>query len=118
MSRSQLYIFSKRHQKFCKTYQYLKVDGTNYATIFFGKIDQIQVVWEMRIFYYCIPCLRAESKQKDDRTIVYYRGRSSFCVDVSGHAKQRNFSSVMLKINKDKEESVSSTVYKYDTSTP
>ena len=26
--RSQLYIFSKRYQKFCKTYQYLKVDGT------------------------------------------------------------------------------------------
>ena len=33
--RSQLYIFSKRYQKFCKTYQYLKVDGTKYATNFF-----------------------------------------------------------------------------------
>ena len=33
--RSQLYIFSKRYQKFCKTYQYLKDDGTKYATNFF-----------------------------------------------------------------------------------
>ena len=38
---------------------------------FFCKIDQIQVVWTMRIFYYCMPCLRATSKQKDDRTIVF-----------------------------------------------
>ena len=68
--RSQLYIFSKRYQKFCKTYQYLKVDGTKYAANFFCKIDQIQVVWEMRIFYYCMPCLHATSKQKDDRTTV------------------------------------------------
>ena len=29
----------------------------------FCKIDQIQVVWEMRIFYYCMACLRATSKQ-------------------------------------------------------
>ena len=29
--RSQLYIFSKRYLTFCKTYQYLKVDGTKYA---------------------------------------------------------------------------------------
>ena len=43
--------------------------------IFFCKIGQIQVVWEMRIFYYC------------------------------------------LKMNNDQEESVSSAVYKYDTST-
>ena len=36
---SQLYIFSKGYQKFCKTYQYLKVDGTKYATnIFFVKL--------------------------------------------------------------------------------
>ena len=27
----------------------------------------------MRIFYYCMPCLRATSKQKDDRTTVYCR---------------------------------------------
>ena len=33
--RSQVYIFSKRDQKFCKTYQHLKVDGTKYATKFF-----------------------------------------------------------------------------------
>ena len=33
--KSQLYIFSKRYQKFCKTYQYFKVDGTKYATKFF-----------------------------------------------------------------------------------
>ena len=33
--RSQLYSFSKRYQKFCKTYQYLKIDGTKYATNFF-----------------------------------------------------------------------------------
>ena len=33
--RSQLYIFSKRYQKFCKTYQYVKVDGTKYTTNFF-----------------------------------------------------------------------------------
>ena len=39
------------------------------------------------------------------------------CFDVSGRAKQRNFSSVVLKINNDQEESVSSAVYKYDTST-
>ena len=26
--RSQLYIFSNRYQKFCKIYQYLKIDGT------------------------------------------------------------------------------------------
>ena len=26
----------------------------NMREIFFCKIDQIQVVWEMRIFYYCI----------------------------------------------------------------
>ena len=32
--RSQLYIFSKQYQKFCKTYQYLQVDGTKYATKF------------------------------------------------------------------------------------
>ena len=43
--------------------------------------------------------------------------RSSFCFDVSGHAKQCNFLSVVLKINNDQEESVSSAVYKYDTST-
>ena len=64
-----------------------------------------------------MPCLRATSKQiesnKDDRTTV----RSSFCFEVSGHAKQRNFSSVVLKMNNDQEESVSSAVYKYDTST-
>ena len=60
--------------------------------IFFCKIDQIQVVWGMRIFDYCMPCLRATSKQ-------------------------RNFSSVVLKMNNDQEESVSSTVYKYDTRT-
>ena len=30
---------------------------------------------------------------------------------------QRNFSSVVLKMNNDQEESVSSAVYKYDTST-
>ena len=71
----------------------------------------------MRIFYYCMPCLRATSKQKDDRTIVYCRVRSSFCFDVSGHAKQRNFSSVVLKINNDQEKLVSSAIYKYDTST-
>ena len=35
----------------------------------------------------------------------------------SKHAKQCNFSSVMLKMNNDQEESVSSAVYKYDTST-
>ena len=34
-----------------------------------------------------------------------------------GHAMQRNFSSVVLKTNNDQEESVSSAVYKYDTST-
>ena len=70
----QLYIFSKRYQKFCKTYQYLKVDGTKYTTNFFCKIDQIQVVWEMRIFYYCMLCLRATSKQKKrsyDSTLSY-----------------------------------------------
>ena len=43
--------------------------------------------------------------------------RSSFCFDVSGHAKQRNFLSVVLKMNNDQEELVSSAVYKYDTST-
>ena len=47
------------------------------------------------------------SKQKDDRTSVY----------CSGHAKQRNFSSVVLRMNNDQEESVSSAVYKHDTST-
>ena len=65
-------------------------------------------------------CLRATSKQIDDRTTVYCRTvvRSSFCFDVSGYARQRNFSSVMvLKMNNDQEESVSSAVYKYDTST-
>ena len=39
--------------------------------IFFCKIDQMQLVCEMRIFDYCMPCLRATSKQKDDRTTVY-----------------------------------------------
>ena len=39
------------------------------------------------------------------------------CLRVSGHAKQRNFSSVVLKINNDQEESVSSVLSKYDTST-
>ena len=34
-----------------------------------------------------------------------------------GHAKPREFSSVVLKMNNDQEESVSSAVYKYDTST-
>ena len=48
----------------------------------------------MRIFYYCMHCF-----------------------DVSGYAKQRNFSSVVLKMNNDQEESVSSAVYKYDIST-
>ena len=33
--RSQLFIFSKQYQKFCKTYQCLKVYGTKYATSFF-----------------------------------------------------------------------------------
>ena len=33
---SQLYIFSKRYQKFCKIYQYLKVVETKYATKFFS----------------------------------------------------------------------------------
>ena len=37
--------------------------------------------------------------------------RSSSCFGVSGHAKQRNFSSVVLKMNNDQEESVSSAVY-------
>ena len=69
--RSRLYIFSQRYQKLCKTYQYLKVDGTKHATNFFCKIDQIQAVWEMIIFYYCMSWLRATSKQKDDRTTVY-----------------------------------------------
>ena len=32
---SQLFIFSKQYQKFCKTYQCSKVYGTKYATIFF-----------------------------------------------------------------------------------
>ena len=32
--RPQLYIFSKRYQKFCKTYQYLKLDGTKYGSKF------------------------------------------------------------------------------------
>ena len=59
---------------------------------FFCTIDQIQVVWEKRIFYYCMPCLRAMSKQ-------------------------RNFSSVVLKMNNDEEISVSNAVYKYDTNT-
>ena len=45
--------------------------------IFFCKIDQIQVVWETRIIYYCMPCLRARSKQKDDRTTVYTAVRST-----------------------------------------
>ena len=66
--------------------------------IFFCKIDQIQVVWEMRIFYYCMSCLRATSKQRDDLS----------------YAKHRNFSSVVLKMNNDQEESMSSAVYKYD----
>ena len=68
----------------------------------------------MRIFYYCMPYLRATSKQKDDRTTVV---QSSFCFDVSGHAKQRNFLPVVLKMNNDQEKSMSSAVYKYDTST-
>ena len=33
--KSQLYMFSKRYQKVCNTYQYLKVDATKYATNFF-----------------------------------------------------------------------------------
>ena len=40
-----------------------------------------------------------------------------FLSEVSGHAKQCNFSSVVLKMNNDQEESVSSAVYKYETST-
>ena len=52
--------------------------------IFFCKIDQTQVVWEVEIFYY---------------------------------AKQRNFSSVVLKMDNDQKESVSSAVYKYDANT-
>ena len=35
----------------------------------------------------------------------------------TGHARQHNFSSVVWKMNNDQEESVSSAVYKYDTST-
>ena len=54
---------------------------------------------------------------KTYRTTVYCRTIVFFCVDASGYAKQRNFSSVVLKINNDQEESVSSAVYKYDTST-
>ena len=42
--RSQLYIFSKQYQKFCKTYQCSKFHGTKYATNFFCKIDQIHLV--------------------------------------------------------------------------
>ena len=30
--RSQLYFFSKRYQKFCKTYQYSNVQVTKYTT--------------------------------------------------------------------------------------
>ena len=63
----------------------------------------------MRICYYCMPCLRARRYTDDIR--------SSFCFDVSGHAKQHIFSSVVLKMDNDQEESVSSAVYKYDTST-
>ena len=33
--RSQLFIFRKQYQKFCKTYQCSKVYGTKYATNFF-----------------------------------------------------------------------------------
>ena len=68
--RSQLYIFSKWYQKF-------EIEKKNWELSIrqkiFCKIDQIQVVSEMRIFYYCMPCLRATSKQKDDRTTVYCR---------------------------------------------
>ena len=71
----------------------------------------------MKIFYYCMPCLRVTSKQKrrSYNSILSYD--LFFCFDESGHAKQRNFSSVVLKMNNDQEESVSSAVYKYDTST-
>ena len=66
---------------------------------------------------YIAPCFRATSKQKDVKTKRQYAVvRSSFCFDVSGSAKQRNFSSVVLKMNNDQEESVSSAVYRYDTS--
>ena len=63
-----------------------------------------------------MPCLRATSKQKDDRTTVYCRTtRKAAQIVVSGvkneHAKQDNFSSVVLKINNNQEESVSSAVY-------
>ena len=56
-------------------------------------------------------CLRYKKTIVRQYTIV----RLSF--DVSGHARPRNFSSVMLKMNNDQEKSVSSAIYKYDTST-
>ena len=42
--RSQLYIFSKRYQKFCKTYQYLKVDGTTNV--------EIKIIIARRVFVF------------------------------------------------------------------
>ena len=110
--------------------------------IFFCKIDLIQVVWEMRIFYYsmqyfvCIYDLQFFGNRKLQEIIVqtnliweYFITDACLasallettclfaCFDVSGHEKQRNLSSVVLKMNNYQEESVSSAVYKYDTST-
>ena len=54
-------------------------------------------------------------KQKEDRTtVILFLFRR---VRTREHAKQRKFSSVVLKMNNDQEESVSSAVYKFDTST-
>ena len=92
---SQIYIFSKGIKNFVKLTNTQKSMELSMRLIFFCKIDQIQIVWEIRIFYYCMPYLRATSK----------------------HAKQRNFLSVVLKMNNDQEELVSSAVYKYGPST-
>ena len=70
-----------------------------------------------RVFLYISPL--ASALRRNKKTIVRHRTIivHTFCFDVSGYATQRDFSSVVLKVNNDREQSVSSTVYKYDTST-
>ena len=72
-----------------------------------------------RVLLYILPLASAlrRHKKKIVRRYLHRTVRSSFCFDVSGHAKQCNFSSVVLKMNNDQEESVSTVVHKYDTST-
>ena len=109
--RSLLYIFSKRYQKFCKTYQYLKVDRTKYAKFFFFvKLIKFKYFekWEYFITAYLACALRRNSILSYDRLFI------STCQDMQSSAIfcQWCYKWTMIKRNQR-----SSAVYQYDTST-